>query len=329
MCAVSNLERGPEVSTGRRVLRQEGEAILHCAERLDASFEAAVKTIHGCRGRVITCGVGKSGHIARKTAGTLSSTGTPSLFLHASEAVHGDLGMVTASDVVILYSHSGETDELVRLFPSLRAIGAQTVLVTARPDSTAGRAADIVLNTHVSEEACPNNLAPTTSTTVMLALSDALAVAVMELRGFSREDFARFHPSGSLGKRLLLTVADVMRPLGEISAIAPATSILDALRSMTNAHVGAACVVDATALKGIVSESDWRRHLIHSPERLDAPVSEIMNSDPATIEPTLMAADALEIFQNYPIKIGEIPVVEAGRLAGLLVLKDLLRSGIV
>jgi arabinose-5-phosphate isomerase len=319
----------PVLDSGREVLRQEGEAVLKCAERLDRRFELAVSVIYECPGRVITCGVGKSGHIARKTAGTLSSTGTPSLFLHASEAVHGDLGMVTAGDVVIMYSHSGETDELIRLFPSIRAIGARTILITGRPDSSAGRSADISLDTGVSEEACPNNLAPTTSTTVMLALSDALALAVMKLRGFSRDDFARFHPSGTLGKRLLLTVADVMRPIGEIAIVPSREGVLEVLRAMTESHVGAACVVKNEALIGIVTESDWRRHLLQSPGSLDTPAAEIMNPSPATIAPSLLAVEAFEVFQNYPIKIGEMPVLDGKRLVGLLVLKDLLRSGIV
>jgi arabinose-5-phosphate isomerase len=320
---------GMPLTIGRRVLRQEGEAVLRCAAHLDGRFGQAVSAIFQCAGRVITCGVGKSGHIARKAAGTLSSTGTPSGFLHASEAVHGDLGMVTAADVLMMYSHSGETDELVRLFPAIRSIGARVVLVTGRPESSAGRAADIVLDTGVIDEACPNNLAPTTSTTVMLALSDALALAVMEQRGFSREDFARFLPSGALGKRLLLTVADVMRPTAEIAAVSPRQSVLEVLRAMTDAHVGAACVVEHGALVGIVSESDWRRHLLNSPARLDAPAAEIMNRDPVSIDPSLLAVEALEAFQNYPIKIGEMPVLADGRLVGLLVLKDLLRSGIV
>jgi len=164
--------------TGKRVLLEEAQAILALADDL-GRFDEAVDVVFACKGRVITCGVGKSGHIARKTAGTLSSTGTPSLFLHAAEAVHGDLGMITGKDVVLMYTHSGETDELVRLFPSIRSIGAKTILITGRPDSSSGRLADLVLDTKVSQEACPNNLAPTTSTTVMLALSDALAVAVM------------------------------------------------------------------------------------------------------------------------------------------------------
>jgi arabinose-5-phosphate isomerase len=317
------------LNAGRRVLSQEAEAVSALANGLDDRFTQAAEMILQCGGRVITCGIGKSGHIARKTAGTLSSTGTPSGFLQAAEAVHGDLGMVTAGDVVILYSHSGETDELVRLFPPLRAIGAKTILISGRANSSAGRLADLVLETLVDEEACPNNLAPTTSTTVMLALSDALAIAVMERRGFSRDDFARFHPSGSLGKRLLLTVADVMRPLDEIAVVSPGETILETIRHMTKSHVGAACVAEGGALRGIVSESDLRRHLLKDPTRMDAPASEIMNPSAATIDANLLAVEALEAFQNYPIKIGEMPVVDHDRLVGLLVLKDLLRSGIV
>ena len=185
--------------------------MAHCADQLGEAFGQAVELILACTGRVIPCGIGKSGHIARKTAGTLSSTGTPSLFLHAAEAVHGDLGMVTGDDIVLLYSQSGETEEIISLFPALRAIGASSILITGRPASRAGQSADLVLDTGVVEEACPIRLAPTTSTTVMLALSDALAIAVMDRRGFSSGDFARFHPSGTLGRRLLLRVSDVMR----------------------------------------------------------------------------------------------------------------------
>ncbi|MFI5384964.1 MAG: SIS domain-containing protein [Fimbriimonadales bacterium] len=321
--------------TGRRVLLAEAEAIRALAEDL-GGFEDAVEAIISCKGRVITCGVGKSGHIARKTAGTLSSTGTPSLFLHAAEAVHGDLGMVTAQDIVLMYTHSGETDELVRLFPSIRSIGARTILVTGRVDSSAGRLADLVLDTKVTSEACPNNLAPTTSTTVMLALSDALAVAVMERRRFTREDFAKFHPSGTLGKRLLLRVSDVMRPLGEIATVDAADPILEVSRAITQAGVGAACVVDSGGcLVGFISDGDLRRHLSRGGD-VHARASDLMTAGVTTIDPDLMAIDAFEVFQNLPKKpnqktagIGEMPVVRDGRLLGLLMLKDLVRSGIL
>ncbi len=317
------------VEIGRSVLLQEACAIRACAENLGAEFETAVTWAHECRGRVITCGLGKSGHVARKTAGTLSSTGTPSLFLHATEAMHGDLGMVTPDDVVLLYTHSGETDELVRLMPAIKAQGARTVVITGRPQSSVGRLADLTLDTHVVEEACPLKLAPTTSTTVMMALSDAVALAVMERRQFGREEFGRLHPSGSLGRRLLLKVSDVMRPGTEIAVLAPSASVLDVVQAMTSTGVGAACIVEGEELKGIVSESDLRRHLLEDRNVLDAPASQVLNPHPATIEPDLLAIEALEVFQNFPIKIGELPVVGGGRLLGLLVLKDLLRSGIV
>jgi arabinose-5-phosphate isomerase len=318
------------LEAGQRVLRQEADAVNALADKLGQEFAQAVEAILACQGRTVTCGVGKSGHIARKTAGTLSSTGTPALFLHAAEAVHGDLGSVAAGDVVILYSHSGETDEIVRLFPSIKAQGATSILITGRPNSSAGRQTDLCLNTHVEEEACAINLAPTTSTTAMLALSDALAVAVMERRGFSRDDFARFHPSGTLGKRLLLTVRDVMRPYGDIAHVHTSASTTDVIRAMTQAAVGAACVVDETGkLVGLVSESDLRKHLLTEANPLNSPASALMNANPATVDPDLLAYEAFEIFQNFPAKIGELPVVEGGKTVGLLVLKDLLRSGIL
>ena len=318
-----------DLEVGRGVLRHAASAIVGCINLLDEDFSRAVGHVVGCKGRTITCGVGKSGHIARKVAGTLSSTGTPSAFLHASEAVHGDLGMVTPGDVVLMYSHSGETDELVRLFPSLRSIGSLTILITGRPESTAARMADLVLNTHVTDEACPNNLAPTTSTTTMLALSDALAVAVMSRRNFSKEDFAKFHPSGALGKRLLLRVEDVMRPNGENAHVSIEDHVLDVIRAMTEAGAGAALVVENESLLGLISEGNLRRHLLGSNGTLTGSAKDMMNAKPLTIEAELLAIDALEVFQNFPVKIGEIPVVHRGKLVGLLVLKDLLRCGIV
>lgn len=318
------------LEVGKSALRQEAQAIKILADRLGSEFEQAIDLILACTGRVITCGIGKSGHIARKTAGTLSSTGTPSLFLHAAEAVHGDLGMITSGDVVILYSHSGETDEIVRLFPSIRSQSAKSILITGRSNSSAGREADICLNTFVEEEACPNNLAPTTSTTAMLALSDAIAIAAMERRGFSKDDFARFHPSGALGKRLLLTVRDVMRAYPDIAHVGLSANTTDVIRSMTQAAVGAACVVDTDVqLLGLISESDLRKHLLSHENPLASPAADLMNPSPTTIDPDLLAIDAFEVFQNFPVKIGELPVVEDGKVAGLLVLKDLLRSGIL
>jgi arabinose-5-phosphate isomerase len=317
------------VSIGRDVLLHQAQALLQLADKLDDRFDLAVQMVLECPGRVITCGIGKSGHIARKTSGTLSSTGTPSLFLHAAEAVHGDLGMIAPSDVVLLYSHSGETDEIVRLFAPIRELGAKSILVTGRADSSAARLADLVLVTLVSEESCPNNLAPTTSTTTMLALSDALAVAVMDRRGFGRDDFARLHPSGSLGKRLLLRVRDVMRPRNEIAVVSPEATSMEVVKAMTSAGMGVACVIENDALVGLISEGDLRRYLLKTGNIEGGTASEMVNGMPSTIDIEVLAIDALEAFQNHPKRIGEMPVLEHGNLAGVLVLKDLLRSGIV
>ena len=318
------------LETLREALREEAAAIQEAADKVGLEYERAVQWILECRGRVITCGVGKSGHIARKTAGTFSSTGTPSLFLHAAEAVHGDLGMVTGGDIVLMYTHSGETDELVRLFPALKAAGAKTILITGRPISSAGRLADLVLDTFVCKEACPINLAPTTSTTVMLAISDALAIAVMKRRGFGPDDFARFHPSGTLGKRLLLRVADVMRKGQDVPLVPGEMPVIEVMRAITKAGAGAACVVDGEQrLLGIISDGDLRRHFMTAPQPLEAGAGAIMTVNPAVLESALLAAEALEVFQNLPKKIGEMPVLEGGKVVGLLMLKDLLRSGII
>ncbi len=316
-------------ATGAQVLREEAAALLRLADALGDAFERAVALILACRGRVVPCGIGKSGHIARKTAGTLASTGTPAFFLHAAEAVHGDLGMVTGDDVVLVYTHSGETDEIVRLYPSFAAAGAPTVLLTGRPNSTAARLSTLVLDTGVREEACRLDLAPTTSTTAMLALSDALAVAAMERRGFGRDDFARFHPAGALGKRLLLRVRDVMRTGDDLAAVTEGDDALAAMAAIARAGAGAACVLgEGGALAGFVTEGDLRRHLLATQD-VRAPVGLFMNRAPHTVEPGLLAFEALEGFQNFPAPIGEAPVVESGRAVGLLMLKDLLRSGIV
>lgn len=314
----------------RRVLVEESTAISQLAQRLDSIYGTAVDWMASCKGRVITCGIGKSGHIARKTAGTLSSTGTPSLFLHAAEAVHGDLGMITADDIVLMYTYSGETDELIRLFPAINSIGARTILITGRKESSAARAAGLVLDVAVDQEACPNNLAPTTSTTVMLALSDALALAVMERKGFTSEDFAKFHPSGALGKRLLLTVRDVMRSGSDLAVVRERDPVHLVMQAITNAGAGAACVVDAEGrLIGFISDGDLRRHFLGEDPSIESPAYRLMTENVSTIGPELLAIEAMEAFQAMPKKIGEMPVVENGKVVGLLMLKDLLRSGIV
>lgn len=313
-----------------RVLAEEAGALGTLANRLGEEFSTAVEWVMGCSGRVVTCGIGKSGHIAEKAAATFASTGTPSFFLHAAEAVHGDLGMVTQGDVVLAYTYSGETDEVVRLFPSFRSQGAKTMVMTGKVGSTAGRSADLVLDVAVDREACPNNLAPTTSTTAMLAVSDALAVAVMEARNFGSDDFAKFHPAGALGRRLLLTVGDVMRTGEDLAVVSRNEGVLGVMRAMTKAGSGGACVVsDEGEVEGFISDGDLRRWFVSTESPLEGTAVDLMKKPGVTCEPGLLAFDALEVFQNFPAKIGEMPVVDEGRLVGLLVLKDLLRSGIV
>lgn len=314
----------------RRALRHEAAAVARLADALGDHAATAVDWIVESPGKLVACGLGKSGHIARKTAATFASTGTPAQFLHAAEALHGDIGVVQPGDIVLLYSQAGETDEMVRLLPALKSLGAKTMLITGRPDSTVGRAVDLVLDTGVVEEACPNDLAPTTSTTVMLALSDALAIAVMERRGFGRDDFARYHPSGSLGRRLLLRVSDVMRSGPDFATVSPDATLLEAMRAITRAGAGAVCVVEAGRLVGFLSDGDLRRQLVSAPSDIDAPIVGIMRRSVTTVGPDLLAVDALETFQNHPVKIGEMPVVDRdGNALGILMLKDLLRAGIV
>jgi len=313
------------------VLRIEAEALAACADRFDDSFVEAVKWILGLKGRLITCGVGKSGHIAAKAAATFASTGTPSFFLHASEAVHGDLGMVTADDIVLLLSYSGETDEVVRLFPSFQAIGARTIGMTGRVSSSVGRLADLTLDVWVEREVCPHNLAPTTSTVLMLAVCDALAVAVMEERDFQPDDFAKFHPAGALGKRLTLRVRDVMRRGDDLALVQEDAGVMDVLRTITRAGAGGACVINAEGLLvGFISDGDVRRHFLESDDPKKGIARELMTRNPMTFSDDLLAFEALEAFQTSGRKIGEMPVVDlAGRVLGLLVLKDLLRAGLV
>lgn len=312
----------------RRVLREEAEALARVAERDDRALVQAVEMFLLCTGRVITCGIGKSGHVARKTAATLASTGTPSLFLHAAEAVHGDLGMVTSHDVVLVYSYSGET-EVVHLMPSFKRAGAKTVAMTGRSTSTLARMADLVLDVSVEKEACPHNLAPTTSTTLMMAVSDALAVAVMEARGFTKEDFARFHPAGALGRRLTLTVRDVMRKDDDLPLVGADAPLVECLTVVGQKGAGGAVVVDEQGhLQGYFTDGDLRRWIMKGGD-LQARAGLVATTTPQSIDPAVLAFEALEIFENSPMKIGELPVVHDRKVVGLLVLKDLVRAGLI
>jgi arabinose-5-phosphate isomerase len=327
--AFDDRDREQALARAVETLRNEGQAILRLADRLDSRFADAVGTILACRGRLVVTGMGKSGAIARKLAATFCSTGTPSLFLHPAEGVHGDLGMVTSDDVVLALSNSGETDELVTILPAIARIGAKLIAVVGRPGSTLGSYAQLVLDVSVECEACPLDLAPTTSTTVALALGDALALAVMEARRFTREDYALFHPGGALGRRLLLRVADVMRTDTAVAIVRDDVILRDVLFEITKAGAGAAFVVDAQGrLAGIITDGDVRRALLADGNALNKKASEVMVRNPKTIEPERLATEGLRLMEGPP-RIGEMPVVVDGKPVGMLTLKDLVAAGIV
>lgn len=319
-------------TTMEHVLRTEAAGILALASRWDESFAEAVRMMNEAAGRVVVTGMGKSGHIAHKISATLASTGTPSFFLHPAEAIHGDLGMVTEDDVVLAFSNSGETGEIIGILPSLRRIGARLIAVVGNPGSTLGKSADITLDVSVEEEACPLGLAPTTSTTVALAVGDALAIALMELHGFTADRFALFHPGGSLGRKLLLTVADVMHKEEQNPVVVLTTTVQNALFEMTAKGLGATSVVDERgALVGLVTDGDIRRALEKGTEVLQVPVADIMTSSPRVITAEKLAAQALHVMQSHePRPITVLPVVgDASQPIGMVHLTDLLRQGVV
>ncbi len=317
------------VNVARRVLKIERDALSRLIGRIDHTFEKACDLILRSKGRVVVTGMGKPGFIAQKISATLSSTGTPSLFLHPAEALHGDLGCVMKEDVVLAFSNSGETEEIVKLLPLVKKIGAKLIAFTGNPRSPLAKYSDVVLNVGVKKEACPMNLAPTASTTAMLAVGDALAVALLEKKGFRSEDFAFYHPGGKLGKKLLLKVSDIMRS-GRSNPVVPETMKIRAvLVHITKARAGSATVVDARGrLKGIFTDGDLRRHLEGGKDVLESRVGSVMTKTPTTIRDNKLAAEALEILRTR--KIDEVPVVdEKNRPVGLLDVQDLLKAGIV
>ena len=315
----------------RAVFLAESVAISDLAPRVGPTFITAVEMLVQCKGRVITTGIGKAGIIAHKVAATLSSTGTPALFLHPSEAVHGDLGMVSESDIVLAFSNSGESDELSRMLPSLKYIGAPIVAIVGSLDSTLSRAATIALDINVAAEACPLGLAPTASTAAMLAMGDALAMCAMESRGFTREDYAIYHPAGALGRKLTLRVSDIMRSGEQLALVNEVATLQFAMFQITKAGAGCAFVLtDSGNLAGIVTDGDVRRAIQFDRDSLDRPASEVMIHNPFVIVGNPLAAEALQMMEESPKKIGEAPVVDAdGQPVGMLMLKDLLRSGLV
>lgn len=322
------------VESGKEVLRIEAEAIRALIDRLDESFARAVGLVANCRGRVVVTGMGKSGHVARKIAGTMASTGTPALFLHPAEAVHGDLGMVTEYDVILALSYSGETEEIMAILPAFKRVGAPIISLTRNSDSTLGRYSEVVLDVTVEREACPNGLAPTASSTAMLAIGDALALAAMKVNHFTAEDYAMFHPSGALGRRLLLRVCDVMRTGDALAVQEPTTKLRDVMLAICSAGAGAANIVDANGkLIGLITDGDIRRALLADPEALSKRAEEIMVRNPFTTRPDLLAVEGLHKMEGYRPKIGDkigdVPVVDAeGKPIGMLMLKDLARAGL-
>ena len=313
----------------KRVLDIESRAINELADRLDDTIVEACRLCLETQGRVVVIGMGKSGHIGGKIAATLASTGTPAFFVHPAEASHGDLGMITAADLVLAVSYSGETDEIVTILPLIKRIGARLVSMTGKPTSTLAKAADVHLDVSVAEEACPLNLAPTASTTATLAMGDALAVALLEYRGFTAEDFALSHPSGSLGKRLLLRVDDIMRTDQDIPAVPADASFSEGLMEMTKKGLGMTTVIDGERrILGVFTDGDLRRALDSGIDVHTTKMRDIMHTDCKVARPDMLAAAAVHLLDEY--KITSLPIVDDDdRLAGALNIHDLFRAGVM
>ena len=314
---------------GRRVLEIEARAIEGLIPRIDESFGAACRLCLNCEGRVVVTGMGKSGHVAGKIAATLASTGTPAFFVHPAEASHGDLGMVTRKDVVIALSNSGETGEVLTLLPLLKRLGVPLISLTGKPDSTLGKAAEVVLNISVSEEACPLNLAPTASTSAALAMGDALAIALLESRGFTQEDFALSHPGGSLGRKLLLKVEDLMHTGDEVPQVGAATPVTEGLMEMTTKGLGMTAVTDDQGrLLGLFTDGDLRRKLDQKIDLHTATMAEVMTKNCKAATAGMLAAEAVHILEQH--KINALVVTDSdNKLVGALNVHDLFRAGVM
>ncbi len=317
------------IGVGRRVLDIEARAVDCLKDSLDDSFSAACDLMLAARGRVIVTGMGKSGHVGSKLAATLASTGTPSFFVHPGEASHGDLGMITPDDVVLALSNSGETAEVLAILPVIKRKGTALIGMTGRPQSALAQLSDVHLTVAVSEEACPHNLAPTSSTTAALAMGDALAIALLEARGFTPEDFAMSHPGGSLGRRLLLKVDDIMHAGEQLPVVASGTSLSEALLEMTRKGLGMTAITrDDGTLAGIFTDGDLRRMLDRDIDIRKATIDEVMVAQPITIEPGHLAAEALQIMETR--KINGLMVCDQDRKPlGAFNMQDLLRAGVV
>jgi arabinose-5-phosphate isomerase len=334
--AASKARHGQSASGGetalelaRRVLAIEADAVRALIERIDERFLAAVSLILERRGRVVVSGIGKSGHIARKIASTLASTGTPAVFLHPAEALHGDLGMIEAGDVFVAISHSGESEELLDIIPQVKRRGAKLIALTGGRDSTLAKESDVLLDAGVAQEACPHNLAPTASTTAALALGDALAVALLDARGFTADDFARSHPGGALGRRLLTHVSDVMRTGADLPVVPEDASFKQALLEISRGRMGMTAVLDAERrVRGIFTDGDLRRSLEKGVDLERTRISDVMTPGPRSIRPEALAVEAVQIMERH--KVNQLLVVDGdGRLAGALNMHDLFRAKVI
>ena len=311
------------------VLDIESRAVRALADRLDDQFVAACDLCMATPGRIVVTGMGKSGHVSNKIAATLASTGTPAFFMHPAEASHGDLGMITSQDLLLAISYSGETAEVITILPVVKRLGARLLSITGNPQSTMAREADVHLDISVAEEACPLNLAPTASTTATLAMGDALAVALLKKRGFTAEDFARSHPSGSLGKRLLLRVSDVMRSGERIPAVGPGVTLRDALLEMTDKGLGMTAVVDdERRILGIYTDGDLRRTLDDGADIRETLIRDVMHASCKTVAADMLAAEALHTLEENKIT-GLLVADDDGVLVGALNIHDLFREGLM
>ena len=328
MEAIGRLSKQEAISLARRVLDIEARAVQELAGRLDDSFVQAMQIVLDCKGRIVVSGMGKSGHIARKLASTLASTGTPAFFVHPAEASHGDLGMITSDDVLIALSNSGQSEDLLVIVPIVRRQGAKLIAITGDPSSLLATEADAHLNAQTSEEACPLGLAPTASTTAALAMGDALAVALLEARGFDENDFARSHPGGSLGRRLLTHVSDIMRS-GDAVPRVPETAMLnDAILEMSRKGMGMTAILRGDQVIGIFTDGDLRRTLEKASDIRTVPMSDAMTKAPRTVESTKLAVEAVKIMDDH--KINQILVVDAhGALVGALNTHDLMQAKVI
>ena len=315
------------IHSGQRTIEMEQQAVLSLKARIDESFVTACNLILNCRGRVVVTGMGKSGHIGNKIAATLASTGTPAFFVHPGEASHGDMGMIQPEDVVIALSNSGESGEVTSLLPLFKRLGSKLISMTGNPHSSLGKAADAHLNTGVEKEACPLDLAPTSSTTTALVMGDALAVALLEARGFTAEDFAFSHPGGSLGRRLLLKVEDIMHAEAQIPVVAPDTPMAEALLVVTSKGLGMTTIQQNGKLAGIFTDGDLRRAVDQGVDIHTARIGDVMTANCKTTEPGILAAEALKQMEDG--SINALVVMRGDQVAGVITMHDMLRAGVL